>query len=220
MTDPTALGFQLSIAWHRFLSNGILFAVWTRIESTLGSLVPTYLNVTPSIVPHAGYDPQITFFWMSAHGYSIWGMTGVVLFGFAVVHAAREWSRFRRLVLWFVAPAVLLAEVANGFAYPFASQSMFALVGVIAVIAASGLLGARPRTRGVILGCMAFELLTIVYGGLYRPFNVPVATAVVLTLIAVAGQLALLAALAAALDLAGLRYSSSAIRGASRLKVQ
>jgi hypothetical protein len=220
MTDPTALGSQLKIAWHVFLSRGILLAVWTRLQSTAGSLVPTDLGSTPAAVPHAGFGPQIMVFWSAAHGFSVWGMAGLVLFPFAVVHVARAWLRFRGLLLWFVLPAVIFAELANGFAYPFANQSMFALVGVIAVAAASGLLEARWRTRMAVLAAIAFELLTMVYGGLYRPFDVSTSDAVVLTVIAAAGQLVLLAALASVLDLLPVRFSSSAIPGASPVNTQ
>jgi Dolichyl-phosphate-mannose-protein mannosyltransferase len=220
MTDPTHFGAQLSIAWRDFLDNGVMFAIWTRIQSTAGSLWPGDLGTTPVKLPTHGFGPQIMVSWSAAHGFSIWGMAGLVLFPFAAAYAVRDWSRVRRLVLWFVLPAVVVAELANGESYPFANQSMFALVGIIAIIAAAALLDAGRRTRIVILAATAFELLTVVYGGLYRPFNASAATVILLTAIAVAGQLALFAALAAALDLVPLRYSSSAIRGASRLKVQ
>lgn len=220
MTDPTHLGAQLSIAWRAFLDNGVMFAIWTRIQSTAGSLWPGDLGATPAKLPSHGFAPQIMVSWSAAHGFSIWGMAGIVLFPFAVVYAVRDWARVRRLALWLVLPGVVVAELANGEAYPFANQSMFALVGVIAIVAAAGLLDAGRRTRILILACAAFELLTIAYGGLYRPFDVSAGTAIVLTVIAVAGQLALFGGLVASLGLMPRGYSSSAIRGASRLKVQ
>lgn len=201
MSDPTHFAAQLSIAWHDFLSNGILFAIWTRIQSSAGSLFPADLNATPQHLTGSGFGPQIMVSWSAAHGFSIWGMAGLVLFPFALVHCVRDWPRVRRLGLWFVLPAVGFAELANGLAYPFANQSMFALVGVIAVVAAAGLLQARPRTRLVIVACLAFELLTMVYGSLYRPFNIGPGVAILLTAIAAAGQLGLFAALALQLDL-------------------
>jgi hypothetical protein len=202
MTDPTHFGAQLSIAWHDFETNGILFAIWTRVQSTAGSLFPLDLNATPQYLKGAGgFGPQIMVSWSAAHGFSVWGMTGLALFPFAVVFAVRDWRRFRQLALRLVLPAVVVAELANGEAYPFANQSMFPLVGIIAIVAGFGLLEAGRRWRLVMLACMGLELLTMVYGGLYRPFDVSVGTAVVLTAIAVAGQLTLFVALAVNLDL-------------------
>jgi hypothetical protein len=48
---------------------------------------------------------------------------------------------------------------------------------------------------------MAVELFTVLYAGLYRPYDIAPAGAVVLTVIAIAGQLGLFVALAASLDL-------------------
>ena len=204
MSDPTHFGAQLSIAWHDFLTNGILFAVWTRVQSTAGSLFPLDLNSTPQYLKGAGgFGPQIMVSWSAAHGFSVWGMAGLALFPFALVFLVRDWHRFRQIALRLVLPAVLVAELANGEAYPFANQSMFALVGIIAVVAAFGLLKARRRWRLVMLAAMGFELLTMVYGGLYRPFDVGVGSAVILTVIALFGQLALFLALAVNLDLVG-----------------
>jgi hypothetical protein len=204
MTDPTHFGAQLSLAWHTFLHNGILYALWARIQSTAGSLFPADLTLSPGYLPHAGgFDPQIMVHWSAAHGFSVWGMAGVVLFPFIIVVLVRDWATFRRMALWFALPAVVTAELANGLTYPFANQSMFALVGLLAIVAAHGLLKAGRRTQVVLLAFAAFELLTIVYGGLYRPFNIGLGSAVLLTAIAVAGQLALFAALAAALGLIG-----------------
>lgn len=202
MTDPTHFSAQLSIAWHDFLTNGILFAVWTRIQSTAASVYPADLNATPQYLKGSGgFGPQIMGSWSAAHGFSVWGMAGLVLCPFALVCVVRDWHRFRQIALRLVLPAIVIAELANGEAYPFANQSMFALVGVIAVVAAFGLLEVRRRWRLVLLACMCFELLTMVYGGLYRPFNVDVGSAVVLTVIALAGQLALFVGLATGLDL-------------------
>jgi hypothetical protein len=204
MTEPTQFSSQLSLAWQNFLHNGIPFALWARIQSTTASLFPVDLNATPTYLPHAGgFNPQIMVSWSAAHGFSIWGMAGIVLFPFIVVVAIREWAVLRPMTLWFVLPAVVTAELANGLAYPFANQSMFSLVGLLAIVAAYGLLKAGRRTQLVLLAFAAFELLTMVWGGLYRPFNIDAVSAVVLTAIAVAGQLALFLVLAASLGLIG-----------------
>lgn len=201
MTDPRHFGAQLSIAWHDFVSNGPLFAIWTRVQSTAGSLFPIDLNDTPQNVAGHGFNSQIMMGWIDAHGFSIWGMAGVILFPFAIVHLVRDWPTFRRIAMWMVLPALIFVELGSGFAYPFANQSMFALVGVIAIVAAAGLLSAGRRVRVVLLACACFELLSMAYGGLYRPFRIGVGTGVLLTAIAVLGQLALFVALAIELDL-------------------
>lgn len=202
MTDPTHFGAQLTIAWHDFQHNGIMFAIWERVQSTAASLFPLDLNDTPTYLPNAGgFRPQIMVGWSAAHGFSVWGMVGLVLFPFTVLFVARDWRRFRRVALALVLPAIVLAELGNGLAYPFANQSMFAFVGMLAICAACALTASRLRTRAVILACMAFELLTMVYGGLFRPVNVDVGSVLVLTAIAVVGQLVLLGTLAASLAL-------------------
>jgi hypothetical protein len=202
MTDPTHFGSQLSIAWHDFKHNGIMFALWERVQSTAASIFPIDLNDTPSYLGgRGGFRPQIMVSWVGAHGFSVWGMVGIVLFPFTLAFIVREWDRFRRVTLAFVAPAVILAELGNGLAYPFANQSMFTLVGLLAISAAWALTAARVRTRAVVVCCMAFELLTIVYGGLFRPVNAGLGSVLVLTAIAVIGQLALLGTLAASLGL-------------------
>jgi hypothetical protein len=202
MTDPTQLGSQLSKAWHVFLSNGLLFAVWTRLQSTAASFFPVDLNDTPAyLVGRGGFNPSIMSQWTTLHGFAVWGMAGLVLFPFILFWTIRAWPRFRRLGLWFVLPALAVAELANGFGYPFANQSMFTLVGLLAVVAAYGLTRSSRRVRIVLVAFGAFELLTMVWGGLYRPFDIDPVSAVVLTLIAAVGQLALLACLALSLDL-------------------
>lgn len=200
MTDPRHFGAQLSIAWHGFLKNGILFAIWSRIQSTAGSLFPLDLGSTPGQVPSTGFRPQIMVSWSAAHGFSVWGMVGIALFPFAVIVLIRDWTRFRWLMLRLVLPALIIVEIANGEAYPFANQSMFALVGVVAIVAAAGLVRAGRRARLGLLAIAGFELLTMVYGGLYRPFNINPGSAVFLTVIALAGQLGLFLALATELD--------------------
>jgi hypothetical protein len=160
MTDPTHFAAQLSIAWHDFSSNGPLFALWTRIQSTTGSLFPLDLNVTPTSLPGQPVNPQILLAWGNAHGFSIWGMTGVILFPFAIVHLIRDWSAVKRLMAWMILPALVFAELGNGLAYPFANQSMFPLVGVIAIIAASGLLSTSRRARILLVILAGVELLS------------------------------------------------------------
>ncbi len=202
MVDPADFHKSLSVAWRTFRIDGPLFALWSRVQSTAASLFPTDLNTTPSFAPdQRGYDASIVHSWVAAHGFSVWGMAGVVLAPFAVFILVGHWPQFRRVTVALVVPALVLAELANGEAYPFANQSMFALVGLVAIIAAYGLLRARRRWRWGLFAAMAFELLTVVYAGLYRPFNIAPGAAIVLTVLAAAGQLGLLGALAMSLDL-------------------
>ncbi|MDQ6835367.1 MAG: glycosyltransferase family 39 protein, partial [Actinomycetota bacterium] len=135
LPDPRHLGTSLNMAWHGFLDNGVLFIFWARIESTAGSLYPLNLAATPSKAPPHGYGPQIMVSWSAAHGFSVWGMAGLVLAPFAVLTAVKHWAVFRRLALRLVAPAVIVVEIWNGETYPFANQSMFALVGLLAIVA-------------------------------------------------------------------------------------
>jgi hypothetical protein len=206
MTDPRHLGAQLALAWHAFLSNGPIFAIWTRIQSTAGSVFPIDLSATPAKLPAGGFGPQIMVSWSAAHGFSVWGMVGLVLFPFTLVVVTRQWDVFRRFAVWFVVPALIAVELWNGEAYPFANQSMFALVGLLAIPAAYGLQQARPWTRVTLLAFMAIELLTMVYGGLYRPFGADAPSAVALTCIAMIGQIALFVALAIQLDIIRWRW--------------
>jgi 4-amino-4-deoxy-L-arabinose transferase-like glycosyltransferase len=201
MTDPRHLGAQLALAWHAFLSNGPLFAIWTRIQSTAGSVFPLDLSATPAKLPAGGFGPQVMVSWSAVHGFSVWGMVGLVLFPFTLIVVTRQWDVFRRFALWFVVPALIAVELWNGEAYPFANQSMFPLVGLLAIPAAYGLQRARQQTRVTLLAVMAIELLTMVYGGLYRPFGIDAPSAVVLTCIAGVGQIGLFVALGVQLDI-------------------
>jgi len=200
MPDPTDLGGSLSRTWEQFVDRGPLFALWVRIESTAGSLFPLDLGRKPAGVPGGGtYADNVWLLWTNAHGLSIWGMTGLVLFVAAIASLSRRWPRERLLVVGFVLPALVLAWLANGFLYPFATQSMFPLVGLLAIQAAIALLSVSPRVRWALLACMAIEFLSVAYGALYRPFNIDLAPGVGLTAVAVTGHLALLMALARAL---------------------
>jgi hypothetical protein len=202
MVDPGNFSHSLSVAWHTFRVNGPLFALWARVQSTATSLFPTDPNATPTFdASRHGYNASIVHFWAAAHGFSVWGMAGVILAPFAVLTFVRHAEGFRGLFLALVVPGVILAELANGEAYPFANQSMFALVGLVAIVAAYGLLRARRRWRWALLAAMAFEVLTVLYAGLYRPYNIAPAGAIVLTAIAIVGQLALLVLLAVNLEL-------------------
>lgn len=208
MTDPreSDFGKQLSIGWHQFVSNGIVYDLWQRVQSTAGSLFPIDLY-DPLSKTGGGYRPSAQVAWSAAHGFSVWGMVGMVLFPFAVIVVARDWPRLRSLTLRLAMPAVVIAEIANGLAYPFANQSMFPLVGLFAIVAGYGLLNVGRRARAVLVAITCAELLTLAYGDLYRPYNISTGAAVLFTVIAAGAQLALIAALAWQLDLLPRRWS-------------
>jgi hypothetical protein len=200
MTDPRHLGAQLADAWHFFTSHGLFYALWVRAQSTAGSLFPLdFWHPLPS-APY-GYRTSALFLWSVVHGFSIWGMVGMVLFPFAIVVLAREWPTFRTLTLRLVVPALVLVELGNGLSYPFANQSMFPLVGLLAIVVGVGLLAATRRARLVLLAIAGIELLSLAYGSLYRPYNISLTSAATFTAIAVISQIALLTALAGQLDL-------------------
>jgi hypothetical protein len=211
MTNPTDLGGQLSKAWHQFVSAGLVADLWQRMQSTAGSLFPLDLNDSLS-ANVGGYRHSAQVAWSAAHGFSVWGMVGLVLFPFAMVVIARDWRRFRTLTMRLVLPAVIIAELDSGFPYPFANQSMFPLVGLLAIVAGAGLLTVGRRARAVLVTIAFAEFLTLTYGDLFSPFNIRAQAEILLTALALASQFALFAALAWQLDLLPRRWLRSGTR--------
>jgi hypothetical protein len=212
MTDPRHLGAQLSIAWKVFVDNGLFYAVWVRAASTAGTVFPLDLANAPVTDQAGHYAPEALHHWISAHGFSVWGMVGIALFPFAVVALIRHWPQFRTVVLRFLLPGIVIAELANGELYPFGNQSMFVLVGVLAIVLAVGLLAVTRRARGVLVGLAALELTSMTFGALYRPYNIAPLQLVVFTAIAAIGEIALLVMLAIHLDVIRWRPSRSRLR--------
>jgi hypothetical protein len=200
MTDPRHFGAQLSVAWQFFINHGLFYALWVRVVSTAGTVFPLDLAVPPSTDPLGRYGPVGLHQWISAHGFAVWGMVGIGLFPFAVAALGRHWPEFRSLTMRFLLPGILVAELANGELYPFGNQSMFPLVGVLAIVIAVGLLAVGRRVRGIVVAIVAVELLSVTFGSLYRPYNIATVPLVFFTLLAVVTQVGLLMALAAELD--------------------
>jgi hypothetical protein len=207
MQDPTEPGHQLALAWRHWIRLEPVEPLWVRVQSTAGSLFPLDLgrDLTPGVRSRDAAD-QAGLLWVNAHGLSIWGIVGIVLFPVVVVSIVRRWPRDRGWLLRVAAPAVVLAELANGFSYPFATQSMFPLVGLLAIATGAALVEASTRLRAVVLTAMALELGTVVYVALYAPFGIGAAPRVLLTAIAAAGHAALLVALALVLRRAPLSW--------------
>lgn len=196
IADPEDPWPSVTHAWDLFREQGLLYALWVRVQSTAGSLFPQDLFSAPTLVPGgSGYGASIGQMWTSAHGISVWGMVGIVLFVPIVLTVARRWPELRLLFLWFLLPGLLFVEVWNGFAFPFSNQSMYTVVGVLAICGAMTLRDASARVRLVLWCGIAFELLTVVYGVLYEPFNISTGARLLFTIGAVGGHLALLVAL-------------------------
>lgn len=199
MRDPTRPGHELSIAWHAFVERGVAGNVWVRIQSTAGSVFPLDLGAPPSGLA-SGLRRGTGYLWVQAHGFSVWGMLGIVLFPFALAALVRGWMQLRSVVLRMGVPAVILVELGNGLPYPFANQSMFPLVGLLAVVAARGLVVATPRTGRIVVAVVAAELVSVAYGVLLVPYNIGLVSGVGLTATTVVGQLALVGALIVTVD--------------------
>ncbi len=202
LEDPTDVGGGVSKAWDVFTDRGPLYNLWIRIHSLAGSLYPVDLARTPGGRPGGGrFEGSVGLLWTNAHGLSVWGMVGLVLFPATLVIVVRRWPRERGVVLWVVLPPLALVTLANGYPYPFATQSMFPLVALLALGAGLLLTSAAPWVRAALIAAMALELGTMVWIALLAPFNVSTASLVVLLAIGAAAQLALLAWLLAACGL-------------------
>ena len=193
-TDP--LG-ELDAAWDALTSRGVLENLWSRLQGTTISLIPYQLvNGAGQAVSRL----ELGRLWVGAHGGAVWTMVGLALFVAVVFHTARTWQEQRRVMLLFVLPAIVLAILAAGFNDPgnaFARQSMFPLLGVLAVLAGEMLLRIRPAVAMVLIVVTAAELVSIAWVVLYRPFNISLGPQIAFTSAAVLAQLALVAALVA-----------------------
>jgi hypothetical protein len=204
LQDPTDVRGGIAKAWDVFTDRGLAYNGWIRIHSLAGSLYPVDLARTPGGTPGGGrYEGSVGLLWTNAHGLSVWGMVGLVLFPATLVIVVRRWPRERRVVLWVVLPPLALVTLANGYPYPFATQSMFPLIALLALAAGLLLTAVAPWVRAALVAAMAVELGTLVWIALLAPFDVSTASAVVLLAIAAAAQLALLAWLLAACGLLG-----------------
>jgi hypothetical protein len=188
-------GVALDQAWHAFVGRGFWSNVWTRVESTAGSVLPSHLLI-PTIGPAPLRARDLSYPWSYAHGTSLWGMVGLVLFPAVVLHIARRWPQDRLMVAGFVAPFVFLIVLAAGFIDTWSNQSAFALVGLLAVPAGE-MLVMMSRAGGRILWlAIAFELLTVAYGTQYRPFNASGATVALFAIAGIGSHVVLLTWLA------------------------
>ena len=173
LEDPTDLRGGLEKAWDVFVERGLLYNLWIRGHSLAGSALPLDLGRTPAGTPGSGrYSGAVGLLWTNAHGLSVWGIVGLILFPAVLVAVVRRWPADRRVVLWIVLPTVALVAVLNGYPYPFATQSMFPLVGLMALGAALVLTTARPAVRWALVAAMAVELGTVVYVALLAPFAI------------------------------------------------
>lgn len=192
--DRNNLGVAWSHAWHQFIERGIAGNVWVRVESTATSLLPTDIT-GPGL---ANPDPHLVdakMFWARAHGFSIWGMLGLVLFPATVLYIARLWPRDRPLLLRTVLPYVVVAILAAGFPDTWSSQSAYPLIGLLAIFAGEMLLAVTTRIRWFLWGAIAFELLTVAYVCEYSPYNASAPIIVLFAVLGIGAHLVLLAAL-------------------------
>lgn len=208
--NRTDLGAAWSQAWHMFGERGLWGNVWVRVESTATSLLPTDIT-GPGL---ANADPHFVdakIYWARAHGFSIWGMLGLVLFPATILYIARLWPRDRPLLLRAVVPYVVVAILAAGFPDTWSSQSAYPLIGLLAIFAGEMLLAVTRRTRWFLWAAMAFELLTVAYVCEYSPFNASALTIALFAVLGIGAHLALLAALGRTIGL----WSWPLLRGRS-----
>ena len=201
--DRTDALRELGPAWDGFRERGLLDALWVRTESLVMSLVPQDLMRTPVVPPGGSRGHEIGLLWIEAHGYAFWGMVGLALVPVALAVAIRRWPEARTLLVGFVVPGLAMTWLGAGFLPPFISQNAFAVVGVIALLAAGALVTIAPRWRLLLVAAIAFELLTVVWPVLYEPVNVSAGPKLLFTGAAVLAQLALIVALAFAVEAAG-----------------
>lgn len=202
LEDPTDVRGGVAKAFDVFTERGLPFNAWIRLHSLAGSALPVDLSRTPGGEPGSGqYVGAVGLLWTNAHGFSVWGIVGLVLFPAVLATVVRRWPADRRLILWVVVPTVALVALLNGYAYPFATQSMLPLVGLLAV-AAGVLLTTAPRwVRLALVAAMAVELGTVAYASLLSPFAISTAPLVLFLAIAIGAHLALLVWLLAATGL-------------------
>jgi hypothetical protein len=196
----TNLGRALSEAWRQFVERGAAGNVWVRVESTASSLFPTDLTA-PGLANGMPHFLDAKVYWADAHGFSIWGMLGLVLFPATILFMARRWPRHRRMLALIVVPYVIVAIAAAGFPDTWSSQSAYPLVGLLAIFSAEMLLAVGLSTRWFLWAAIALELLTTAYVCEYNPFNAGVVTLAIFAVLGIGAHLALIAALGRAIGL-------------------
>jgi hypothetical protein len=188
----------LSQAWHGFVARGLLVNVWDRVSSTAFSFFPTDLQATPT------RNTDVVPFWATAHGMSIWGTLGLVLFPATIIWLGRNWNNERRMVALFVIPFLIptiLAAGSGSYGDAWAHQSAYALVGLLCIWAGLMLLSCKRWARWLIVAAMALELFTVAYGAEYRPYNTGQGTTVLFAVLAIGTHIALIVALLSVLSL-------------------
>lgn len=200
VTDRTNLGAALSSGWRQFEARGIAGNLWVRVESTATSLFPTDLSGPGAAngMPHLT-DTQV--YWARAHGFSIWGMVGLVLFPAVILWIARNWRTERAMLIALVVAYVVVAVLAAGFPDTWSSQSAYPLIGVCAILAGEMLLAVRRRMRALLWLSIAVELLTTAYISEYAPYHAPAVAVVGFAVLGIGAQICLLAALASRIGL-------------------
>lgn len=193
--DRTHLGAAISSAWHQFVLRGIAGNLWVRVESTASSLIPVDLT-SPGATNGMPRVADARINWANAHGVSIWGMAGLVLFPAVVVYLARRWPEHRLLVLGFATPYVCVAVLAAGFPDNWSSQSAYPLIGLIALFAGELLLTARTAVRRLLWCAIALELLSTAYLCEYDPYNAAVAAIALFAVLGIGAHVFLLGDLA------------------------
>lgn len=200
--DRSDAAGELGRAWDGFVDRGPLDALWVRTQSLFDSLAPVDLaRSVPAPPPGGSRGHEVALLWIEAHGYSFWGMLGIALTPVALVVASRRWPESRPLLLWLALPGLVIAWLAAGLVPPFISQNAFAVVGLLALLAAVALTTLSRAWRIALVAAIGAELLTVAWPVLYAPFNVGDASRIAFTAVALGAQLALLAALAAAVGL-------------------
>jgi hypothetical protein len=200
VTNRTNFGAALHTAWHQFTMRGVAGTLWVRVESTATSLFPFDLG-NPGLGIGMPHFTDARIYWATAHGISVWGMLGVILFPALVFYLARQWPRDSRLLIAFIAPYLVVALLAEGFPDSWSLQSAYPLVGLLAILAGEMLLGSRRAVRLFLWLGIAFELLTAAYLGEYMPYHAPTATIILFAILGIGAHLMLIAALGRSLGL-------------------
>jgi hypothetical protein len=198
--DRTHLGKALSHAWDVFVTRGLAGNVWVRVESTAASLLP--IDVA-SPGPGNGMPnfTDVKIFWPRAHGFSIWGMLGLVLFPAAVLHLAQNWRRERLMLAGLIAPFLVLVVLGAGLPDTWGIQSALALVALLSIWGAEMLLRASRAARWFVWSAIAFELLTTAYVSEYDPYNASGASIALFAVLGIGAHLLLLGGLARTIGL-------------------
>jgi hypothetical protein len=192
--DPTHPGSELSKAWSTFTSDGVWHALWVRLQSAAISAFPRELSLD-NVRVGGSYTRDIGWHWLEGHGYSFWGLVGLVLFPALVIATVRRWAELRPVFTRFLFPGLITALIGTGFVPPYLSQNAYVVSGVLAAPAAYALLEAGGKTRSVLLAAVLIELLSIAWVVLFRPFNISAGPEALFVILALGCQLALFATL-------------------------